>query len=291
LLLGDADTAVKEKLVRNLTTLFRSVKTALAKPDKIDPFFASITPLIIGYEKEIKRNWRKVAMLVEHMQNFREWFSPTDLFQRFVPLLVGHLTDGAAALNPQICKTITLFLREFKTQDDCLKVLVAVRGMVTSLAKSKSAAGRIAYIHLVAEALNSFSQEFVKMTLLPALVPLAIDRVVNVRCTAARWLPVVATYPLLAPQVKTSVDGLARDVDADVRLCLDEGNRAAALRQFSKERNDRLVAEEGSYLLSPENFKKVNEYVEKPLDTSKSAAKKQALAATDTQPSAATKRR
>jgi hypothetical protein len=260
-LISDPDTVVKDKLFRNLTDIFATAKAALGTAAKCDQFFGSLTPLIIAYEKEIHTNWRKVAVLLEHMQHFPGWFSSADLFTKYVPLLVSHLVSGASALNKQVCRTIALFLRRFGSPDDCVKVHVAVRNMTNVLARNKSAAGRMGFVTLVAEMLHTFSQEFVKTILFPALVPLALDKVLNVRIHLARYVPLLRRFPAIAGAgVDDSImKVLNADQEHDVRNVLQAAEAAMAAsgaKPFSAHRNATLIAEEGPHLLAKDVISK-----------------------------------
>jgi hypothetical protein len=266
-LISDSETSVKEKFFRNLTAIFKAANAALATAGKRDAFFESLTPLIITYEKEIHTNWRKVAGILEHMQQFPEWFSSSDLFSKYVPLLVSHLVSGAAALSRRVCRTIALFLRRFSTPDECVKVLVAVRNMTAVLARNKSAAGRMGFVTLVAEMLQTFSQEFVKAVLIASVVPLAQDKIVNVRIHLARYAPTMKRYPAIASAIEKSVCAtLCEDPEIDVRNAL--ASAEAAIPQtarnpvFDADVNRMLLAEEGPHLLSAEVVKRAAEALE-----------------------------
>jgi hypothetical protein len=199
------------------------------------------------------------------MQLFGDWFSSNDLFSKYVPLLVSHLVSGAAALNVQVCKTIALFLRRsFATIDDCVRVLIAVKNMTAVLSRNKAAAGRMGFVSLFAEMSKNFSQEFVKAMLLPAFVPLAVDKVPNVRCAVARIVPQLRVYPLMAAQVEKAVlSPLKDDKDPDVRRLIAEGEvLTASMVGFSPSQNAKLLKEEGPQLLSSEAIKKATEALE-----------------------------
>lgn len=245
-LFKDMDVGVCDRLVPNLETIFCEFHDGLSD-DQRKLFFEATAPLLVEYIRRASQTWRKLLTFLKPFERFPQWFSTNDLQTRFVPVLVDQLQKGAVALNGRIAVIVAMFLRTVTTViEDRVKSVRVLQQLIAELGKSKSAAGRIAFIDLCDAFLMSASCRFFSTFLLQPLLALKLDAVSNVRYHLVKLLPRLMVIPAFQKAAMGCAVAMREDADPDVAAAsLAASKTETRASQFDEERDERLLDVDG----------------------------------------------
>ena len=235
LLMDDNDLVVRERLFNHVGVYLRSF-SEMYKGDVAERrrVLDTVIPPLIKFEQAITTNWRKLSQLLKYFDTFPKYFSFDRLERDLVPMLVGHLVNGAVALKRKIAVTIATFLHTCGTREEAERTSRAIHTLVRSLLHSSSSQHRIAYVILVEGMTAVFSAPFVSMYLYLPLCKLRDDAVPSVRSHLASLLPALLAIPPLRAKAEQDIAAvLMRDSDSVVAAKARRARTEAARRDSS----------------------------------------------------------
>ena len=187
-LIQDSSLNVRTHAFAHLADILDTFSAQLPKGDERDAFFRAVVPHIVSYEAEVRRDWRKVASLLDNFPPLPKHFPGPVVHERLLPMLMTHLLTGASAIKEQCAELVVQFSRRLGSNQltvECFSKLVADFG------RSPSCFNRMTYCMIFRSCAAAYSRRFLRDRLLESLLALANDAVANVRIQLVRALPVV----------------------------------------------------------------------------------------------------
>eukprot|EP00744_Colponema_vietnamica_P009514 GILI01013522.1.p1 GENE.GILI01013522.1~~GILI01013522.1.p1 ORF type:complete len:364 (+),score=43.64 GILI01013522.1:68-1093(+) len=155
------------------------------KGDDKDSFFNGIVGGIVSYAQYYeKKDWRKMASLFTAMGSFPNYFPPTVLYDRFIPILFAYVKSGATSLRPRCCELLVMFTVKLAPP-----AVVDVYTRVTNeLRRSVTCYHRAAYLKIFVFTVEKFSRKFVRERCVESVSELVKDSTAVVRTELAKAL-------------------------------------------------------------------------------------------------------
>ena len=224
MLIQDPENEVRQFIMQNLAAHMALFASQLRGEDK-DSFFGGIVGGIVSYTQFYeRRDWRKMDALFSAMTSFPNYFSPTVLNDRFIPILFSYIRNGATSLRRKCCELLVLFAKRLPTQ-----LIVDVYNRIhAELRRSNTCYHRSAYLVIVMFSVEHFSRRFVRERCLEFVAEIAKDPTSVVRAELARILPAYrrALRGCGDPQLNDSFSSAAQ------RLMMDEDE---LVRSYTRE--------------------------------------------------------
>lgn len=218
-LIQDSSLDVRSMMIQNLAPMLDTLLTQL-RPDEKEHFVSVVVPALVGYEQCVQKDWRKVGLLFNAFPSFPSFFPGQVLADKFLPILIRHLHNGAHALKEQCAALIVLFTTSVGNQNTVVDIFAKI---TNEFGKSTSCYNRISYIRIFYYCTAHFSRKFLRYRMFETVMELGKDPVDSVRLSIARILPQIRVL------VKHPVDQNTWDqyMDLVLRLREDASERVA----------------------------------------------------------------
>jgi serine/threonine-protein phosphatase 4 regulatory subunit 4 len=236
-LLQDPVISVRQKFMENVTVLLSCFSSQM-KGDERENFFALVVPALVSFEQQAQKDWRMVRLLLTAAEKFPVYFSGAVLFDKFAPLLIKHLKEGAMAIRDLCASLLVRFTKNFHNSNNVVEIFAKV---TNEFGRSPSCFQRMNYIRVFSAACDSYSRRFIRDRMLDLVQELSKDTVSSIRVAVAR------TIPKLRRVVKhSSVDQARYDAYQSMceRLQMDDDD---FVREATREGLDELDGLEREY--------------------------------------------
>lgn len=229
----DPSIDVRSVLMKNAPSLLSCFASQLKAEKEREAFFNSLVPAFLSFDQLCQKDWRRTNMLLDAMVKFPEYYSGQVLYEKFVPILMRLLKDGANVIK-DLCADL---LMSFAACIHNTASTVDVFGRIyNEFGKHTSCYQRLNYVRLFSYACEYFSRRFLRERMLELLLELSRDTVVNLRIAVAKVAPKIRKLmrqPFATPQEQTMWDNfqgtlqrLQMDDDELVRNAARDSNEA-----------------------------------------------------------------
>ncbi|EFN58149.1 hypothetical protein CHLNCDRAFT_141930 [Chlorella variabilis] len=190
---------------------------------------ASFVDPLLRLEAVSGYSWRLQLALLQALAAFPAFFSPDQLYERFLPLAWKYMGEGVAAVREAAAAAAAAVWRALRKPPH--RTALYARA-VLDFGQSKSFRHRMVFLDFCLHAQRHFSSRFIKAHLLEAALTLAYDPVANVRLHLAAAMPPLKQALALPDDVhllerlNSGMSHLITDGDADVRREARKANEA-----------------------------------------------------------------
>ena len=236
-LLQDPVISVRQKFMEKVSVLLTCFSIQM-RGDERESFFSSIVPAFVSFEQQAQKDWRMVRLLLTAAVKFPEYFSGHVLYDKFAPILLKHLKEGAAAIKDLCAELLVLFTTHFGNSNSVVDIFSKV---TSDFGRSTTCYQRINFVRVFSNVCDSYSRRFVRERMFDLVVELSRDPVSSIRVAVARTIPKIRRVVKLA-----SVDQARYDAYNDMcqRLQMDDDD---FVREAAREGIDELDGLEREY--------------------------------------------
>ncbi|RKO98361.1 hypothetical protein CXG81DRAFT_28798 [Caulochytrium protostelioides] len=221
----DVDASVAEASMSQVTTVLKNLK-------RCDGFrdggrgASDMLHTVLRYERVAfktmmeGRSWRTHAHLIEHIANFGQIFTTTQISDEIVPLMTTLIESNVVMVTKDaLIRALVTYLRQVKTLDARERIVAVLVG----LKNHRNYQCRLLFMRGLSQILATFSAKFFRLYFLNEYMAMIRDPVPSIRARYARLIPLVRrtlVLPADAAVLKKLLESmshlLAKEPDRDV---------------------------------------------------------------------------